>query len=162
MRLLGVIGVLAIATGAIAGCAAGTTTSSPAPGGSPAAGSPGAEATVEVSLQEWAVVPAQVSVPAGDVTFRVTNTGPEDVHEFVVLKTDLDAGALPTDATGAVDEAGEGIEVVGEIEDIPVGESRDLTVPLTAGAHVLLCNIYDEAEQEAHYQLGMRTNVSVE
>jgi uncharacterized cupredoxin-like copper-binding protein len=137
----------------------GTSTSEPA-GSAPAAGSPAAGA-VAVTLQEWAVVPAAASAAAGDVTFQVSNTGPEDVHEFVVLKTDLDAGALPTDDTGAVDEAGGGIEVVDEIEDIPVGESRDLTVSLEAGKYVLLCNIYSEDEQEAHYELGMRTNFAV-
>ena len=84
------------------------------------------------------------------------------VHEFVVLKTDLDAGDLPTDDTGAVDEAGEGITVIDEIEDIPVGESQNLSVSLDAGHYVLLCNIYSEDEQEAHYTMGMRTNFTVE
>ena len=103
------------------------------------------------------------SVAAGNVTFAVTNIGPEDEHEFVVMKTDLDAAELPTGETGAVDEAGEGIEtVVDEIEGIPVGESRDLSVALDAGHYVLLCNIYDETEQEAHHALGMRTNFTVE
>ena len=136
-------------------------------GESPAAASPAGAAsaggnTVDVTLQEWAVVPSVASVPAGDVTFAVTNSGPEDVHEFVVLQTDLDAGALPTDETGTVTEEGEGMEVVDEIEDIPVGESQDLTMSLAAGHYVLLCNIYSEDEQEAHYQLGMRTNFTVE
>ena len=151
-----------LAAVALAGCG-GTATSSPTPAGaSPAGGSPAAGQTVDVTLQEWAVVPASESVAAGDVTFAVANTGPEDVHEFVVLKTDLDAGALPTDETGAVVEAGEGITVIDEIEDIPVGESQDLTVALDAGKYVLLCNIYDETEQEAHYTMGMRTNFTVE
>jgi hypothetical protein len=38
--------------------------------------------TVDVTVQEFAVLPAQDSAPAGDVTFNVTNTGPEDTHEF--------------------------------------------------------------------------------
>ena len=148
---------------ALAACSSGTATSSPTSGGaSPAGGSPAAGQTVDVTLQEWAVVPASDSVAAGDVSFAVTNNGPEDVHEFVVLKTDLDAAALPTDDTGAVVEAGEGITVVDEIEDIPVGESQDLSVALDAGRYVLLCNIYDETEQEAHYTMGMRTNFTVE
>jgi uncharacterized cupredoxin-like copper-binding protein len=151
-----------VAALALAACSSGTATTSPAAAGSPAGGSPAAGLTVDVTLQEWAVVPAPESVAAGDVTFAVTNTGPEDIHEFVVLKTDLDAGALPTDDTGAVVEGGEGIEVVDEIEDIPVGESQDLTVPLTAGKYVLLCNIYSADEQEAHYALGMRVNFTVE
>ena len=154
MRVLGLLAALVLAA-----CSSGSE--SPAAAGSaPAAGSPAAGA-VAVTLQEWAVVPTPASAAAGDVTFQVSNTGPEDVHEFVVLKTDLDAGALPTDDTGAVVEAGEGIEVVDEIEDIPVGESQDLTVSLEAGKYVLLCNIYSEDEQEAHYQLGMRTNFTV-
>jgi len=155
MRVLGLLAALVLAA-----CSSGSE--SPAPAGSPpAAGSPAAGA-IAVTLQEWAVVPASASAAAGDVTFQVSNTGPEDVHEFVVLKTDLDAGALPTDDTGAVVEAGEGIEVVDEIEDIPVGESQDLTVSLEAGKYVLLCNIYSAEEQEAHYALGMRTNFTVE
>ncbi len=111
---------------------------------------------MQITLQEWAVVPASTSVAAGEVTFQVTNAGPEDVHEFVVLKTDLDPGALPVDANGAVTESGTGMEVVDEIEDIPVGETRSLTVTLAPGKHVLLCNIYDETEKEAHYVMGMR------
>jgi uncharacterized cupredoxin-like copper-binding protein len=116
---------------------------------------------VAVTLQEWAVVPDAESAPAGDVTFTVTNDGPEDVHEFVILATDLDPGDLPTDEHGAVDEEGEGMEVVDEVEDIPVGESQDLTVNLDPGSYVLLCNIYSEDEDEAHYQMGMRTAFEV-
>lgn len=113
--------------------------------------------TVEVTLQEWSVIPAQDSAPAGDVTFSVTNDGPEDVHEFVVLRTDLDPGDLPVDEDGVVDEEGEGIEVVDEIEDLPVGETAELSVTLEAGSYVLLCNIWSEDEGEAHYTMGMRT-----
>jgi uncharacterized cupredoxin-like copper-binding protein len=154
MRILGLLSALLLVA-----CSSGSE--SPAPAGSPgAAGSPAAGA-VAVTLQEWAVLPEPASAAAGDVTFQVSNAGPEDVHEFVVLKTDLDAGALPTDDTGAVVEAGEGIEVVDEIEDIPVGESQDLTVTLEAGKYVLLCNIYSADEQEAHYALGMRTSFAV-
>jgi uncharacterized cupredoxin-like copper-binding protein len=156
MRAIGLLSVLVLTACSSGG---GTSISEPA-GSAPAAGSPAAGA-VAVTLQEWAVLPAATSAAAGDVTFQVSNTGPEDVHEFVVLKTDLDAAALPTDDTGAVDEAGEGIEVVDEIEDIPVGESQDLMVSLEAGKYVLLCNIYSEDEQEAHYELGMRTNFAV-
>ena len=145
---------------ALAACSSGTSTSSPAPAGD--GGSPAAGQAIDVTLQEWAVVPASESVAAGDVTVSLSNTGPEDIHEFVVLKTDLDAGALPVDDTGAVSEEGEGITVVDEIEDIPVGESQDLSVSLDAGHYVLLCNIYSEDEQEAHYTQGMRTNFTVE
>jgi hypothetical protein len=49
--------------------------------------------------------------------------GPEDTHEFVVFKTDLAADALPTASDGSVDEEGEGVELVDEIEDIAVGDT---------------------------------------
>jgi uncharacterized cupredoxin-like copper-binding protein len=142
------LAAMAITSLAIVGC----TTD----GASPDADG-GDATTVAVTLQEWAVVPAESSAPAGEVTFEVTNDGPEDVHEFVVLKTDLDPADLPVDEDGVVSEEGEGIEVIDEIEDIPVGESQDLTVTLEAGSYVLLCNIWSEDEQEAHYQMGMRT-----
>jgi uncharacterized cupredoxin-like copper-binding protein len=122
----------------------------------------GGGGTVEVTLQEFSVIPAQESVSAGEVTFDVENTGPEDVHEFVVIKTDLAPDALPTDENGVVEEEGEGMEVIDEIEDIPVGETQSLTVDLDAGNYALICNIWTEEEQEAHYSMGMRTAFTVE
>jgi uncharacterized cupredoxin-like copper-binding protein len=149
-RMIVAVSVVAVAATA---CGTGQTSPSPVASPSPSAAGPG---TVEVSLQEWAVIPASTSVGAGEVTFQVTNTGPEDIHEFVVLKTDLDPNDLPVDADGAVTESGAGIEVIDEIEDIPVGETQALTVTLAAGSYVLLCNIYDDTEKEAHYAKGMR------
>ncbi len=149
-RLLPITAVLVLALGACGPAA----TASPAPP-TTAAG------TVVVTLQEWAVVAGSASAPAGTVTFDVTNQGPADVHEFVVIKTDLDAGSLPTDATGTVSEDGEGIEVKGEIEDLAVGANEQLELELEAGKYVLLCNIYSAEEQEAHYKMGMRTAFTV-
>ena len=156
LRVLIVGSVIALA---IAACSTGTATPSPAAATSSPAGAQAT--TIQVNVQEWSVLPASDSTAAGNVTFQVTNTGPEDVHEFVILKTDLDPGALPTDETGAVTEDGGGIDLLGEIEDIAVGATAELTVPLAAGKYVLLCNIYDETEQEAHFKLGMRTGFTV-
>lgn len=140
--------LIAASVAALALSACTGTSSSPGTGGD--------GTTIAVSLVEWAVIPDSDSAPAGEVTFEVTNNGPADIHEFVVLRTDLDAADLPVDEHGAVTEAGEGIEVVDEIEDIPVGESQDLTVTLEAGNYILLCNIYSADEDEAHYTMGMR------
>ncbi len=123
--------------------------------------SPVAATSVAVTLLEWAVVTDVPEAPAGPVTFTVSNGGPEDVHEFVVIRTDLPFIDLPTDDTGSVDETAEGITVMGEIEDIPVGGSEDLTLDLEPGAYVLICNIYDPDEAEAHYQMGMRLPFTV-
>jgi uncharacterized cupredoxin-like copper-binding protein len=122
----------------------------------------GAGGAIAVTLQEYAVIPSPAQAPAGDITFDATNEGPDDVHEFVVFATDLAPDALPTLEDGSVDETGEGVELQGEIEDIAVGDTQSVTMDLTAGNYVLICNIYEEAEQESHYQEGMRVAFTVE
>jgi uncharacterized cupredoxin-like copper-binding protein len=143
------IPLLAIAALVAASCGSGAATPSPA------------ATTVTVTLQEWAVVPSVVTARSGQITFAITNQGPNDVHEFVVLKTDLSVHALPTDGDGAVNEEGGGMEVIDEIEDILVGQTEQLTVNLAPGNYALICNIYSAEEDEAHYQMGMRTAFSV-
>jgi len=118
--------------------------------------------TVAITLQEFAVIPAPASTAAGDVTFEVSNVGPDDPHEFVIFQTDLAPDALPTVEDGSVDEEGEGLTLVDEIEDIAVGDAPTLTVNLEAGNYVLICNIYEESEAESHYQEGMRVAFTVE
>jgi uncharacterized cupredoxin-like copper-binding protein len=141
------IGLASALALSLAGCASDAGSTEPEGGGE----------TVDVTLQEFSIMPSADSAPAGQVTFSVTNDGPDDIHEFVVIATDLDPGELPTDENGAVQEEGEGMTVIDEIEDIPVGETQELTVDLDAGNYVLVCNIYDEDEQEAHYRMGMYT-----
>jgi len=122
----------------------------------------GGDGAVAVTLQEFAVIPSPASTAAGEVTFTATNEGPDDVHEFVIFQTDLAPDALPTGEDGSVDEAGEGLTLIDEIEDIAVGDAPTLTVNLEAGSYVLICNIFDATENEAHYQEGMRVGFTVE
>ena len=165
-RALAALSILAIA---FVACGPGAATTAPTTAGGGATTVPAtAGATTEagssavaVTVQEFAVLPEPGSAAAGDVTFKITNKGPDDEHEFVVVRTDLAPDALPTDSTGAVDEEGAGIEVVDEVEEIPVGSSEDLTVNLTAGKYVLICNIYDADEKEAHYKMGMHVAFTV-
>lgn len=117
--------------------------------------------TIDVTLQEFAVVPSATTGAAGSYTFAVSNDGPDDTHEFVVFKTDLAITDLPVDENGAVDEGGEGLELIGEVEDVAVGAAGELTADLEAGAYVFVCNIWDEDEQEAHYTEGMRAAFTV-
>jgi uncharacterized cupredoxin-like copper-binding protein len=131
-------------------------------GGGDDGGDDGGASTVAIELLEFSVVAEPGTAAAGEVTFEIENTGPEDVHEFVVIKTDLDPADLPTDDTGAVSEDGEGMEVIDEVEDVPVGSSETLTVNLEAGSYALICNIFDEEENESHYQEGMHTGFTVE
>ena len=135
-------------------------------GGGGAAG--GGGGTVSVTLQEWAVIPAQSSVGAGPVTFEVKNDGPVHPHEFVVIRTDLAPQSLPTTHEGAVDEDGEGIEIIGKIEEFPPGETRSATFDLQPGSYVLVCNVSGEeggehgGGGEIHYKMGMFAAFTVE
>lgn len=130
----------------VAGC--GSTAASPSAASSASAAAGG---SIAVALSEWKVVPAQATAPAGSITFAVANAGTQ-VHEFVVVKTDIKADALPV-ANNKIDESA--LTAVDEIENIAIGATPTLTVDLAAGHYVLLCNI------ETHYGQGMRADFDV-
>lgn len=151
-RRAGVVHPIALAIVALAIVACGSSSPTATPAGPTA---------VDVTLQEWAVVPASTAIKAGKVTFNAKNVGPVDAHELVVIKTDLGALALPTGADGKVDEEGAGMEVIGEIAEFAVGATASGTFDLAAGKYVLICNVLD-AEGDAHYGKGMAIAITVE
>jgi uncharacterized cupredoxin-like copper-binding protein len=121
-----------------------------------------ADATeVDVTLREWEVSTSTPTVAAGEIYFLVENEGPEDAHEFVIVRTDAAPDALPT-TDGKVPE--DEIDLVDEIEPFTPGSSASITVNLEPGNYVLICNIaeVEDGELESHYQLGMRTAFTVE
>lgn len=152
-RLVILLTPLALAV-VVGGCASGSISPSAAPSASGSTPS-----TVDVKLQEWAVLPASPSVQAGSVTFNIANVGPEWNHELVVVKTDLALDALPTKAGGSFDEAGAGVTISGEADNVAVGGWESLTLDLAPGKYVLLCNIIEDIR--IHYRLGMRTSFEV-
>ena len=109
---------------------------------------------VGVTLADFTITADPDSASAGEVTFDVTNDA-EQTHEFVVFRTDLAPDQLPTGEGGDVDEAGEGVELVDEIEDIEGGSTQSLTVNLDTGSYVLICNL------PGHYAQGMYTGFTV-
>lgn len=109
--------------------------------------------TVDAELKEMTITASPSSIAAGSVTFAATNVGTID-HELVVLKTDLAPDALPV-KDGKVEEAGTGIQAIGEIEEFAPGKTESATFNLEAGKYVLLCNI------ASHYQAGMRAAFTV-
>ncbi len=110
--ITGSLGAIALAA-VVAGCSGSAASPTAPPATAAPAATAAAASTVDVSLQEWAVVPAKTSAAAGSVTFNIKNTGPADVHEMVVVKTDLEPGALPVNADGSINEEGEGVAAVG-------------------------------------------------
>lgn len=117
----------------------------------------GDKGKVGATEKDFAITLDKSTAEAGSVTFEVKNDGPS-THEFVVFKTDLAPDALPTkDENGVqiVDEAGEGVTAVDEIEDIENGTTKTLKVDLAAGHYVIICNL------PAHYVAGMHTELTV-
>ena len=111
------------------------------------AGTSGRAATsshITVSLREMSVSLSASTVPSGEVTFDLANTGTVE-HEFVILKTDIPAGALPE----SLDQPGKAAEVGHVDEQDPVSATGTLTVTLRPGHYILLCN------KPGHYAAGM-------
>ena len=114
----------------LAACGGGTASSGP--GGSvPAASLPAG--TYAVEAKEYSFTPSTISVPAGEVTFRVKNTGVEE-HEFEIFQ---------------------GETVIDEVEGLVPGLTKDLTVTLAAGDYTFLCKL------NGHDQLGMKGTLTV-
>jgi uncharacterized cupredoxin-like copper-binding protein len=109
---------------------------------------------IGVTEVDYSINVDEDTAPAGDVTFDIQNDAGQ-IHEFVVFKTDLAPDALPLNEDGDVDEEGEGVTLIDEVEDIAGGSSENLTVNLDAGSYVLICNL------PGHYKLGMHTGFSV-
>ena len=103
---------------------------------------------------DYSITLDESSAPAGEVTFDVTNEA-EQPHEFVVFKTDLAEDQLPMDDEGNVDEEGDGVELVDELEDIAPGDEPSLTVDLDAANYVIICNL------PGHYKQGMHASFTV-
>ena len=107
-----------------------------------------------VRLSNWTIDPSKNSVKAGEVTFRAVHdahamhsNGEGKTHELVVARKNSDGS----------------FEIVGEAEDIGVGERKDLTVQLAKGEYELQCNVVEELSGKAvsHYKNGMHTKFTV-
>jgi uncharacterized cupredoxin-like copper-binding protein len=107
------------------------------------------------------VLAGRMSVPAGTVSLRVTNTGAL-THELVVLP--LTAGRQPGSRAvgpdGAVSEAGSLGEALatcgaGHGDGIAPGAASWVTLTLRPGRYELICNL------PGHYAMGMHTELDV-
>jgi hypothetical protein len=119
-----------------------------------AAGSCGGSGGIGATEVDYSITLDESTAPSGDVTFDISNDA-EQTHEFVVFKTDLAADQLPLNEDGDVDEEGEGVTHIDEVEDIEAGATESLTVELDAGNYVVLCNL------PGHYKQGMHASFTV-
>jgi uncharacterized cupredoxin-like copper-binding protein len=159
---------LLVAPGLLTGCGSssksGTPSTTTAGGVTVPTTAPSSGSTVNITVGDtkgldgpMTLVADVTSVPAGDVTFVVKNTGTVD-HEVVVLKTDTAFDKLPITTfdgePNRVDEASS----VGETGDpaLKPGKTRAFTVKnMEAGPYALVCNL------AKHYGLGMRAAFTV-
>jgi uncharacterized cupredoxin-like copper-binding protein len=125
-KLILATGALTVAVVALSALTAGAVTKKP---------------LVAVQVDEFSVFPATQGAPIGKVKFVVTNVGKLE-HEFVVIKTNKPAGNLlkgkEANETGAV----------GEIDGVPAGQARTVTLTLRRGHYALICNL------PGHYLTG--------
>lgn len=110
------------------------------------------ETTVLATLDEWSITVDQAGVPTGDVTFDVVNAGTIP-HELVIIRSDENPDSLPVEGSMVPEDQ---VDVVGEVEEFPAGQSESGTFTLTAGSYILICNI------PAHYEQGMYLGFTVE
>lgn len=108
----------------------------------PAADNATSCAVVSVALTEWKLMPGQVTVRPGRVSFVVRNDGTMD-HEFLVLRSDVHHHSLKVKGGKAVEK-----ERLGRIPRIPSGASKRITLRVSPGKYVMLCNLL------GHYQAG--------
>ncbi|MGE0134576.1 MAG: sulfocyanin-like copper-binding protein [Dehalococcoidia bacterium] len=117
-----------------------------------ATASPGGASGIDVTEDEFTIDLSDDTADAGEVTFSIENEG-AIVHNFVIVDTDEAADSLPLDGAEVDLDA---LTVVDRTEDIPAGESADLTADLSPGRYVLICNVI------GHYQAGMHVEFEVE
>lgn len=127
-----------------------------------------ADGNVNVNLNEWKIVASSDSIPAGNVTLNIKNSGKE-IHEILVLKlkNNTPPGKLPTDTDGALDEGNfDKIGVkIDEVEDIQPNTAKTLKVSLAPGRYAIVCNRVDketDGSTEAHYMKGMSVALNVQ
>ncbi len=107
---------------------------------------------VAITLTDSGLKAEPATVPAGPVTFVVTNAG-SVVHSFTVLKTSLAPDKVPADLTdpARVQEGGR----AGTTGQVPAVQTKELALERKSGSYVLLCN------EPGHYAIGMRTALTV-
>lgn len=96
----------------------------------------------------------KVSVPAGKITFDVTNDSKDIIHEFMVSPVAAGQTDLPYTADETrVDEEKAGH--LGEVAELDPGKSGSLTLDLAPGTYIAYCNI------PGHFVDGMWTMLTV-
>lgn len=148
---LGIFAVMISAVLALTACGAsnapagsntsGATSAAGNGGGGAAAG--GGATTVNVTEKDFAISLDKTTMPAGSVTFKMTNMGPS-AHNIGV--TPADGATKDKGITGMTLKMGEVINM---------GQSESITVDLKPGTYQVVCTV------AGHAQLGMIVPITV-
>lgn len=109
---------------------------------------------VEVGLSTFGIALSSDVIKPGKVTFVVKNNATDQTHELLVAQPDHPRDQIPVEA-GAIQFSEDSLNVLGEVEDIDSGAIKRLTLELTPGRYVLVCNL------PGHYQGGMHAEFTV-
>jgi uncharacterized cupredoxin-like copper-binding protein len=108
---------------------------------------------VDITLKDFHIDNTTPSVAGGDVVLQVHNEAPA-THEFVVVRTNLPADALPLGPDGlSVNE--DWLDGVGELNEVTAGTVGTLPLNLAPGRYVFFCNL------DGHYLGGMHAVLEV-
>ena len=164
LRLAAVIAAIALLLGACSSGAKTAVSSGPAQAASTTstvAGSTLGSSTTASSVpdrlivveHDFALATSTSTVASGNVTLNITNQGPSS-HELLAFRTDLPEDQLPLGVDGRIKE--DALPKALDTEtDLTPGSQRSVTVPLTPGRYVLVCNLQN------HYKMGMHLVVTV-
>jgi hypothetical protein len=125
----------------VVGCGGGTASTSTSPSSSADA------ARIAARVADYAIRLDRESAPRGIIAFDVRNDG-RATHQFVILRSDRAAAALPRAGDEVVERAAGRVQA--EAEGIGPGRTTTLRATLRPGRYVLLCNL------RGHYARGMR------
>lgn len=111
--------------------------------------------SIEVALVNWTVEPAQPQANAGSVTFWA-------VHDMAHQHAG-DEGGATHDLQVMKKNADGGLQLVGQVQGLTMGQAKALTLDLAAGDYELSCNVAEQINGKtiSHYQLGMHSPFKV-
>ena len=109
---------------------------------------------MNMSMAPMGIKASPVTARAGVVTFHVTNSSTDTIHEMIVMYLADPTKPLPyINAEQRVDEDKAGDK--GEVSELDPGASGTLTVALKPGKYLLICNV------PGHFASGMWTEFEV-
>jgi len=112
------------------------------------------DATDDPSMAGMQLTIDQDTVPAGPITFAVTNRSKSVTHELLVVKLPSQDPKLPYDEKDSKVVEGKLTKVV-DSDDIKPGVKKMITVVMKPGDYLLICN------QAGQYLAGMRATLTV-